>query len=312
MIPRDALEGVRKIVCHGACPDGTASAMILADAFPNAEVEFVHYGSKRLAELPVEPGMLFCDITPPRERAQEFVAAGAIVLDHHRHARDVVEAFGDRGRFADEDAEPGVSGALLAFQVWEKLIDKLAQNSIRVGLVAQFAFLAGVRDTWRKDSPAWDDACAQAEVLVFYPPEHWTARGRNPWLTPEETRLGQELLRKARTNAERAKRGAWRTVVAPGVELAVIQGRHTSDVAELLREEGVQLCAGFHFETEGDELKCTWSLRSNGAVDVGAFAKERGGGGHSKAAGFTERPEDCLPHHRIATLLVDYLARGRS
>src|SRR5256885_13008647 len=79
-VDRNLLAAVRTIVAHDECADGTASAILLHDALPGAEVVFADYGGA--AGRPVAgPGLLFCDFSPPAARADEFVAAGAIVLD---------------------------------------------------------------------------------------------------------------------------------------------------------------------------------------------------------------------------------------
>lgn len=309
MIPAEALVGVRKIVSHGGCPDGMASAMILRDAFPDAEIKLLEYGTKALATLPAEPGMIFCDITPPRERAREFVDAGAVVLDHHRHAKDIVEMFGERGVFGDEQSDPGVSGAVLAYDVWDRTVSRAAATDMAV---ERFAVMAGIRDTFRKQSRLWDEACAQADALTFYPPEHFLSDGHRPWLTEDESRVGRLVRDHNRAAAHRLARGAHLVDISGSVRLAIIQGRETSDAAEILRERGCHVCAGFEYKTEDSLLKCTWSLRSDGSVDVGAFCKEQGGGGHTRAAGFTEIARTAMPQLRISTLLVDHLARLRA
>ncbi len=120
MIDVEKLSAVRRVIVHANCADGMASAMILHDALPDAEVVFLQHGTAEFLSLPATTGMLFCDISPPADRVAEFVGVGAIVLDHHKTVRDVVEAFGDCGVFADETKEPGVSGALLAYrEVWD-------------------------------------------------------------------------------------------------------------------------------------------------------------------------------------------------
>ena len=117
MIPVDTLRAVRKVIVHkqsaaAPCGDGRASALILHAALLGAEVIEMAYGEPAHVNLAAEPGMLFCDFSPPEARAAEFVAAGAIVLDHHE--RDRVEPFGALGVFG-ENAH-GESGAWLAWR----------------------------------------------------------------------------------------------------------------------------------------------------------------------------------------------------
>lgn len=146
MLPIDKLQAIKTVVSHENCADGLASAMIIKDVLPDAKVLFFQYGSPDLAALPAEAGMIFCDFSPPANRAQEFVDAGAIVLDHHKTAKDVVALFGALGVYADEKADPGVSGAVLAYrEVWLPLIAKkpadqlnAEQQAARSTIEAQF------------------------------------------------------------------------------------------------------------------------------------------------------------------------------
>ena len=110
-------DNIKTIVTHDKCADGRASALILLDVFPGANVVFCNYNTPEYNDLPATEGMIFCDIVPPAHRVEEFIAVNAIVLDHHKTNKEIVAKFGDNGRFADEATEPGVSGASLAFEV---------------------------------------------------------------------------------------------------------------------------------------------------------------------------------------------------
>lgn len=278
MIP--GLEEVRTIVSHKNCPDGIASALICHHAMPEAEVLFCMYGEKSYDELPATRGMLFVDIVPPKERVQEFVDAGAIVLDHHLHAEDIVAAFGDRGRFAHEKRDAGVSGALLAFtHVW----DQLSSDGDPVA-VKRFAEVAGVRDTWQRDDPRWDDACAQMEVLLLHGYDGLKDEG--PWLSGSQMATGRALRDRRRRIAKSAARRAH--VIG---RFAFTNERYVSDFAEAVRELGADVEVGVGFSYVGQDdgsMNLVFSLRTiAGDFDVGALAKRNGGGGHTKAAGFT-------------------------
>ena len=279
----EGLRNVREIISHKNCPDGIASALICHDALPGASVRFVMYGESDYTDLPVQEGMLFVDIIPPKDRAEQFAQAGAIVLDHHLHAKDVVAQFGARGRFADERERPGVSGALLAYDhVWHPLMSgKVAGASG----VREFAELVGVRDTWQTQDPRWTEACANAEGLLLHgfdglasnPP--WKALG--PFM-----KVGRALFRrKLRAAQESAKRAHIRG------PYAFTNDRYASDFAEALREQGspAEVAVAFSYQGQTDgSLQLVYSLRTiQGDRDVGELAKANGGGGHTKAAGFS-------------------------
>lgn len=275
---------ITKLITHDNCADGLASAMIVRDALPEVEVVFAQYGAPSLEQLPATSGLLFCDITPPRGRVAEFVEAGAVVLDHHKHARDIVEAFGERGRFADELAHPGVSGATLAY--WHVWVHAHRGES---GDVESFARLVGVRDTWQRDSPSWDLAQDLHATLMGMPREWWTgpcaiARA----LSPGALELGRLRRRERAAAVERiCRRGTLPLEDRAGRRWAAFADGSalTSDVADALREQGTAVTCGWHQVVERGVVETVLSLRSDGSLDVGALCRGLGGGGHSRAAG---------------------------
>lgn len=280
------LKGIRTIVSHADCPDGIASALILRGALPGAEVTFVEHNTPEQNELPATEGMIFCDVVPPRERAAEFVEAGAIVLDHHRGARDVVEAFGERGVFADEDAEPGMSGAPLAHrEVW----CALREDDERV---RRFATLAGIRDCWLTDHPDFEEAAAQAAALLFFGYEALADQipaDGPPHIGEPQLEVGRrQRAQRMAAAAETAERKLHR--LRPEVAVYNDRDRLLSDVAGLALDTDPRLrvVCGFHYKVTSDgAMLLVCSLRSrSGDVDVAAIAKAQGGGGHTSAAGF--------------------------
>jgi hypothetical protein len=290
MINIEELKAVRTIVTHKDCADGVASALILHDVLPEAAILFMQYGTPELAALEATPGMLWCDFSPPADRAAEFVHAKSIVLDHHRTAKPVVEAFGSRGIFADEQIDPGVSGAVLAFRrVWQPLVENGVESTCTGW--RSVAELAGVRDTWQKDSPLWREACAQAEALRFLPFADLRDAAEAEVLS-ELLKIGPVLLEKHAERVTEAVRTAHRFTTLRGIRVVVFQGvSETSDAADLLGAEA-DLVMGFKYLDDGGP-RVVWSCRSRGDFDVAAFAKMYGGGGHAKAAGFWT---PALPH----------------
>lgn len=289
MIHLPTLRSVRTIVTHAGCPDGIASAMILHNAIPDARIVFLRHGSPEMNGLTAEPGMLFCDICPPAARVAEFVAEGAIVLDHHGTARDVVAAFEDRGVFGDEKTEPGVCGAWLAYrEVWAPLDEGLVDSP---ATVERFATLAGIRDTWRRDDLRWDEACAQAAALRFYPVEDLLDLSPEGW--EDAMAIGPTLMRNGALAVAAHIRDAMRLDVH-GQRVAIIPTVETSDVMDALAEE-VDIVAGFALRCDNGQARMVVSLRGRG-VDVSAIAKRYGGGGHTAAAGFTCDLTATTPH----------------
>ena len=271
---------VKTIVTHADCADGIASALILKDALPDARVVFVQYNTQAHRDLVAEPGLLFSDMTPPAARVQEFVDAGAIVLDHHRGARELVEAFGERGIFADERLDPGVSGALLAYaHVWAQVRRSPDPD------VQRFAVLAGVRDTWLRASPLWSAACAQGQALLFWPWQTLADRGLRAVVEGDLLNIGDVLIRKAVERDDKSIAEAHRFTVG-GVRVVAFEGLRTSDVADRLADDA-DLVLGWHYQVENTLRRMIVSCRSRGTFSALAFAKANGGGGHEQAAGFT-------------------------
>jgi oligoribonuclease NrnB/cAMP/cGMP phosphodiesterase (DHH superfamily) len=316
-IPLEVLNNVRTILVHKNCPDGIASAMILKHTL-NRPVVFLQYGTDEYTHLEATPGMLFCDTTPPHYRVQEFVDAGAIVLDHHKGAQDIVAKFGERGVFADEKEEPGVCGAVLAYrEVWLKM---RGPDSF----VEHFAAVAGVRDTWQTKDPRWNESCAQSSWLFFFGEE---ACLESPIFGDETTwnfrvGIGDLLWSEHMRKIAKTVGGALRVSLS-GLRIVIHQGvTHTSDAAEMLGEESkVDILAGFSYFADGaterdewsdefgDNLKMVVSTRTRTDFDVSKLAKFYGGGGHTKAAGFTVKigMENMNPYMHILSLISNYL-----
>lgn len=333
-LPLDRLKSVRTIVSHSNCSDGTASAMILKDVLPEAEVLFVQYKTKEHLELEAKPGMLFCDFSPPPDRVKEFVDIGAMVLDHHDKQRWIVEQFGELGVYADLRTEPGVSGAVLAYrEVWEPMLRDPHQTTHRVAapsFVLAFAELAGVRDTWQTQDLRWPAAVEQNEVLRFFPRESWLERPIFPvdflecsnadvrrWTS--RMGLGKVLVDRGKRTTSMIAEGALYETVGE-VKVAIFQalGSAVSDVAELIGDK-VDLCMGFTYFTEAGSSKegsprrvpkLVVSCRSRRDFDAGAFAVAHGGGGHERSAGFEVAPvkgDDLNPYSYLLRLLQEYV-----
>lgn len=279
------MNDVQLIISHRGCPDGIASAMILAYAFPKAHVRFVNYGEREHDELETIPGMLFCDMTPPQSRAQEFVDVDAVCLDHHKHARNIVEAFGDNGVFDESKC-----GAELAWDFCNAL--KLPERQWFNTSVKSFGFarLAGIRDLWKRDDPQWKAACVQAEALRFWgvglacsPPL--------PYLTDSQLWAGERLLDQAEERvAEVLEKHQFEVAIIGGLRVAYFPaaGDKVSDICHGILEAGHADVALAYFDVhDGTRIKTVRSLRCRDGIDVGAWAKACGGGGHPKAAGFT-------------------------
>lgn len=315
MITIDKLHAVTTVITHADCADGLVSAMLLKDALePGVAFRFLHHETVEHLTLPAEPGMLFADFSPPE--AREFVDAGALVLDHHRTARAVVEAFGENGVFGDEATEPGVCGATLVHKhVWLPMCGRGTSYSerVRARFIDRLAALAGIRDTWQRSDPRWREACIQHHVLMFIRRERWMEASlfsiSERWPRYEE--LGEILQEKQDQATRDVLAGAYRFTTARGTRVVVFEGlRQTSDAAEELGPEAdLVIGFGFRVERDGDtqKPKMMLSLRSHTTFDCAAMCKAYGGGGHTKAAGFSADLTGNVTDHpyALARLLVE-------
>lgn len=307
-----------RIIVHSNCPDGMASAILLYDALKIVP-EFHQYGTDSFENLKVTPRTLFCDISPPKHLVDKFVEAEGIVLDHHKGAESSVAKFGERGYFADEKKEPGVSGAYLAFrEVWQPTF--LFGREKEFPCAERFATLAGIRDTWQKDNGQWTVACYQAAALTFYPWSHWKDQidrnghdGDDRYLLFEdEMAVGKLIFDNRIAKAETCAAGAYVTDFN-GLRVAIFNDPSglTSDTAEILKREGINVVAGFFYTKTSKErpfpVLC-YSLRSDGSFDVAEFSKKFGGGGHTRASG--HKKEACMDDDPFSTFLNDLETHG--
>jgi hypothetical protein len=292
------LANVSTVVVHenspgNACPDGTAAAIILRDALPKANIVFVNHDA--IAKMTPKAGVLFCDIAPVTF-VDEWLDAGAIVIDHHEKQREVVERFVvmDRGVY---ESGHGISGASLAYEhVWYPNAGSPYDHTNRLvdaASVKHFAGLAAVRDSWHKGDSRWTEACQQAEALRFYPWLHFPLHPFSMMKGAEkfETMMsvGPMLYEKRQEQAKIAAERAYLTTTKKGTRVAIIGSVETSDVADIVDAD---VLVGFRYFAENvpggtSRPKLVLSFRARGDYDVGELAKSLGGGGHRPSAGAT-------------------------
>jgi hypothetical protein len=269
--------------------------MIVADAYgeQRPEIRIVDHQSAEKASLVPQPGMMFVDFSPPEEKAQAFIDAGTIVLDHHKNGSSV-QAFvrAGLGVFGDEDKDPGICGATLAFEhVWRPLkaangVDGAGSKILQVEplIVQEIARLSGIRDTWQTKSPDWLTACKMAEALRFWPLEALLKLGPAQWR--DQLDLGDLLWEKKTKTVVTVSERVYRWTSPKGTRVALFQGvRLSSDVAEHIGPT-TDLIVAYDIAYEQGALKLICSTRSRGSYDCGRLALAYGGGGHTRAAGF--------------------------
>lgn len=281
-ISKEKLESVRHVVVHGFCPDGLAAAILVHDVL-HAKISFVQHGTPEYLALPAAPNMMFVDIVPPQERLQEFVKCDTVVLDHHEKVRHLVDKF-KYGVYSSKS-----SGAEMAFEhVWCKDWPG-SSNEQRRGRAQRFAELAGIRDTWRRDSPDWQLACEQAAALSFFPTQDWLniedpfdVSKDDLWASRQE--IGAILFRQRLEATKRSVDQAWKTTTKGGLRLVVL-GQNLSNAADLVGKDA-DIIVSCSYKVEGGSPVFCIGLRSHTGVDVGDLAVYHGGGGHRSSSGF--------------------------
>lgn len=297
MISTEKLKAVKTLVCHGpGCADGVASAMLLKDALADndPEIIFCQYG-KQQQELEVKPGMLFCDFSPHKDQVQAHIDAGTIVLDHHKWTKEVVEAFGDNGVFADEADDPGVSGAVLAFrEVWEPLCGQVREGMTQ--RAKDFAELAGVYDTWQTQDSRWMQGRVQERTLRNFGTKELLSKSDPFADVPDSQRwwsekllVGQALIDKLDADVAGALKGAYRYNTSKGTRVIIFEGTILTSIAAEVVDQAADLIVGYNYKIEGDDDALMMiSTRSHTGYDCMKLCGEFGGGGHSAAAGFSK------------------------
>jgi len=356
MIPIEKLKQVTHVYTHAHCPDGMASAMILKDAFrmlgTSPQIEFLVHGTPehRLAGWGDGMFALFCDIAPHPEAVEGRMVGQfsgplrempGIVLDHHVGARDIVEAFGENGVYADAEKEPGVSGAVLAFrEVWHPINMETHTTQLGQEKVQDFALSVGARDTWQTKDPRFMHGQYISKMLMSKPASHWLGvpfssesnrKGGWYYLTDEEIACGRALFEShEHAVAQAVEQCVHYTVEGHGLFVFQEQAcgfRLCSDVAEAIRGDQKlplapargRVVAGFSYVVDkpGGEPKLVYSLRGLNGFDVCALAKTNGGGGHKAAAGFSvvldgrsATPSEAGPYEYVRRRLEAFLNGG--
>lgn len=311
MISIEKLKNVRSCYYHESCPDGTASAMICRVALgPDVEFHSIQYGTKHMEEIEPREGQLFIDITPPISRWEEWKNFSPIVLDHHETAKHVTEGLG--GIYGLNETH---SGAMLAF---DHVLSAFAETMKADDLCKwkEFAELAMVRDTWKKDDARWKDACAQAKALQFHGSKKLiNVAGSGEFPFGEFRALGLSLFEQAENKTKLVAKTAYlKSIQTEKGELKTAFFNCTegiiSDVANLLLEEGSDIAIGYFHIFEGGSLKIQVSIRTHGKVSASAIAKYYGGGGHERAAGFSLKLNEAPTPDQLSEKIINAVNEG--
>jgi oligoribonuclease NrnB/cAMP/cGMP phosphodiesterase (DHH superfamily) len=280
-----SLAECNQINFHGGCPDGIISRNILVTA-----LEFL--GVTGLDLVPRRPGVknstihpaVFVDMSPATEEEfLEVLQKGGFILDHHASNKwmfDKYEAeFSAQLLWGENDRAQ--SGAWLAWTAVSSLLYPydLEGTSDLCEKIKNAAHLASVYDTWHTEHSSFELAQAFANLVMLI--------GNDYDGFYEEKDLALMLwASKKKAVARSAEKAIWRDIL--GKRVAFINSLKTSNVSELLRQQGANLIVGHAemFDSERGQEWLGFSMRSDGSFDCSIFALAHGGGGHKPAAGF--------------------------
>jgi oligoribonuclease NrnB/cAMP/cGMP phosphodiesterase (DHH superfamily) len=259
------------VLYHGGCNDGFCAAWVYRrQVDPAAEFRPLQFNT----DPPDVDGRIVIMLDFAYERptmlALRARAASLVVLDHHETtARELAGLGGCR-------FDPTRSAARLT---WEFFFDPRVQGSLtRVPWLVAYT---EDRDLWRWALP---HSRAVNAALSSYPRQFqvWDDLARRE---PEDlVAEGQAILRyQEQIIWPRVRHHAWTRIGGhrvPVTNATVL----TSEIGEALAREHA-FAAVFFFTADN---RVVYNLRSSAdGLDVGAIARQYGGGGHRHAAGFT-------------------------
>lgn len=261
------------VLYHANCTDGFCAAWLFWRVYPDATYIPVKYGE---APPEISPGeevfiLDFCYEDPIVMKKIKAESKFLMVLDHHKSNREIAEKY---GHFDNTK-----SGAMLALEYLKRefsenirwIVNYVQDYDLWKFELYQSREVNATIQSYPQDFEIWNDFEHMWEIET----------GFNESLLFTE---GRAILRyKEGLITALTKKAKLKTI--GGVEMPVVCCTVKALVNETLERLAVgQPCAASWEEKDGGRV---YSVRSapNG-IDVGAFAKQFGGGGHKHAGGF--------------------------
>ena len=283
------LKTCKRVYFHSNCPDGIISRNFLQYLRSRGMndftgVEYHAHNPGKSAE--VVEGAVFVDLSPIPEQYEEFLEAGAVILDHHNTVLPLFEKFKDK--YPDQlvfgETDKTESGAWLVYKCldrWMQTTNFVSRNTAHFKVIAK---MIAIGDCWDKSSPeAFENARSLGKYIGLYGNDYAEIPGG------EFINRSQEYGRLTRDNTARTAKSFIRRTHCDLEVLFYNTREGISDLAEVAREKyGADLVVSWYQQcVKNDGEVTSFSLRSNDNFDCGKFAKLfEGGGGHKRAAGF--------------------------
>jgi oligoribonuclease NrnB/cAMP/cGMP phosphodiesterase (DHH superfamily) len=266
------------VIYHGGCTDGFGAAYAAWLRFGDrARYIPAEHGGDPPPEVNVGDQVYICDFSYPREAVLGLAdrigvktwGGRLVILDHHKTA---MEALGDL-EFAHFDMDQ--SGAVITWRHFHP----------DTPVPAFFRYIQD-RDLWTNELP---DTREFSAGLRSHPQEFgvWDSLRVDDLI-----RDGAGIVRYIDLEVGSLLRQAPLYVPLGGYVVPVINGpaAWASEICQRLLSDSYPVAA-CRQQVDGE---WRWELRSAGDHDVGAIAKEHGGGGHRNAAGFSGPGEQAF------------------
>lgn len=253
---------------HANCSDGFCAAYIANLKYPGIDLIPMNYGEIPDMNKIKNKEVMVVDFSFPRGLLEEMkeVTKSLVVIDHHETAKDALKGLG----YCIFDMMK--SGAMLT---WEYLFPGKTPPPL-VAYVQD-------RDLWKFEIPFSKAINAYIGKLAKTLPvwDNLYYNWENNYYKYRE--IGTHILDVDKTNVERILKNAYETpMFAPHKSIIVNSPILQSELGDtILKKDGVDI-AIIWFTTPSETI---FSLRSK-VVNVAEIAKQHGGGGHPKAAGF--------------------------
>lgn len=275
------------VLYHGRCPDGFGGAWTAYQKFgDNADYIGLEYDGDVTVPAITESTVYLIDFSLPEATMKELISNNrkVIALDHHISAEQ-------RTKMAQEYVyDLDRSGAVITWNYFfpDKPVPLLLQHAQDV-------------DLWRFRIPFTKEAMAYIQLFGF-DFQQWNqiaADLENPSTREQYYKDGALLLRYERTIIEKLVRRAV-VVEFEGIRtLATNAPILHSEVGHELTKKLPPIAIAW---SEKNSTR-TFSLRSDGSVDVSQIAQKYGGGGHKAAAGFEMDSSKPFPWKLISDSL---------
>lgn len=277
------------IIYHSKDLDGYCSGAICKRKYPDAKLIGYDYGQEfPWAEIPEMESVIMVDVSLPMEDMHKLLdhSGDFTWIDHHQSA---IIAYEEYQSWPDYAATRFTVVLRIGIAACEIAWNYLFPNE----LMPQSVKLLGMYDTWRQSEPnySWEDMILPYQYgmrlmvadVDSFPQYHLSGRANVNVEIEDITKTGRSILHYQRRQDELAMYGAFECdFLKYKAIMCNIRGANSLAFDSVVKPEH-QLMVGFGYTGR------QWSFSlctTHEDVDVSLIAKQFGGGGHKKAAGF--------------------------